>query len=83
MPVRFIDTLGSCLSTFGIVYGLICSFYSLLPHNVAPLLSTLLDETQQLLDRAEAFGAVPQESEYKTQLDLYERTFVLFVVALS
>jgi hypothetical protein len=76
MPVRSIDVLGSCLSIFGIIYGLLFS-YSLLPHNVVPLISALLEETKQLLDCAEALNVVPLESEYKTQLDLYGRAFVL------
>ena len=74
MQVCFVDILGSCLSIFGILYGLSCS---LPPHNVLPLISALLEETKQLLDRAEALNVVPLESEYKTQLDLCERTFVL------
>jgi len=77
LPVRFIDVLGSCLSIFGIIYGLLSSSSSLLPHNVVPLISALLKETKQLLDRAEGLNVIPLESEYKTQLDLYERAFVL------
>ena len=41
-----------------------------LPRNVAPRLSTLLDETQQLLRRAAEIGAVPPRSETKRQLHL-------------
>jgi hypothetical protein len=76
LPVRFIDVLGSCLSIFGIIYGLLSS-RSLLPHNVVPLISALLEEARQLLDRAEALNVIPLESEHETQLYLYERAFVL------
>jgi len=43
----------------------------LLPRNVAPHLSTLLDETLWLLHRAEEVGAVPLRSKYKHHFDLY------------
>jgi len=66
MPV--IDILSFCLSLLGI-YGPILFVLYLLPRNVAPRLSTLLDEAQQLLRRAEEVGAVLQQSEYKRQLD--------------
>jgi len=67
--MRFIDVLGLCLSVLGI-YGLILYLRYLLPYYVVPLLSALLNETQQLLDRAEALSAIPLESEYRTQLGL-------------
>ena len=65
----FIDILGFCLSLAGI-NGLILYFRYLLPCNAIPLLSTLLNETQQLLDRAEEIGTVPLQSESRTHLDL-------------
>jgi hypothetical protein len=77
MPVHFIDILGSCLCIFGIIHGVSSSFCSLLPHNVVPLISALIKETVQLLDRAEALNVIPLESEYKAQLDMCERSFVL------
>jgi hypothetical protein len=40
----------------------------LLPCNVTPRLSTLLDDTQQLLCHAEEAGAVSPQSEYKHRL---------------
>ena len=63
-----IDIIGFCLSVVGI-YGLILYLRYLLPRNAIPLLSTLLDETRQLLDRAEAISAVPPQSESRTRLD--------------
>lgn len=65
----FIDILGFCLSLVGI-NGLILYFCYLLPRNAIPLLSTLLNETQQLLDHAEEIGAVPPQSDSRTHLDL-------------
>ena len=51
------------------LYGPILFILYLLPCNFAPRVSALLDETQQLLHRAEEIGAVPLQSEYKRQLD--------------
>ena len=67
--MHLIDTLSFCISLLGI-YGLILYFRHLLPLHVVPLLSELLDETMQLLDRAEEIGAVPPQSECRTYLDL-------------
>jgi hypothetical protein len=66
--MRAIDILTLCLSVLGI-YGLILYVRYLLPRNAIPLLSALLNETRQLLDHAEAIGAVPAQSECKTLLD--------------
>ena len=74
--MRFIDVLGLCLSILGI-YGLILYLRYLLPHYVVPLLSALLNETQQLLDRAEALNAIPLESEYRTKLGLCALYYVM------
>ena len=63
-----IEILSFCLSVLGI-YGLILNFRYLLPRSVIPLLSALLNETQQLLDHAEVIGAVPPQSESRTLLD--------------
>ena len=79
MHVIDILTSSFCLSLLGI-YGLILLVHHLLPRKVAPLLSTLLDETQELLGRAEEIGAVPLQSEYKkVRLDRYEDLRVLLV----
>ena len=66
--MHFLDVFSFCLSLLGI-YGLILPFRYLLPRNIIPLLSLLLDETTQLLDSAEAIGAVPLQSECRTHLD--------------
>ena len=60
--MRLIDILSFSLSLLGI-YGPILLTRYLLPRSVAPFLFTLLDETQQLLARAEQTGAVPPQSE--------------------
>jgi hypothetical protein len=69
--MRAIDIISFCLSVLG-NYGPIFLIHYLFPRNVAPFLSTLLDETQKLLERAEEIGAVPPQSEYKLRLDWYE-----------
>ena len=51
------------------IYGPILLIRYLLPRKVAPLLSTLLYETQQLLGHAEEIRAVTPQSECKRQLD--------------
>jgi len=51
------------------IYGLILPFRYLLPRNTIPLLSLLLNKTTQRLDSAEAVGAVPSQSEFRTHLD--------------
>jgi len=66
MPV--IDILSFYISLLGICGPILLIRY-MLPRNVTPLLSTLLDETQQLLSRAEEISAVTPQSEYKCQLD--------------
>ena len=63
-----VDILSFCLSLLGI-YGPILFVLYLLPRNVAPRLSTLLDKTQQLLRRAEEIGAIPPQNDHKRQLD--------------
>jgi len=62
------DILSFCLSLLGI-YGLLLYLRYLLPRYAIPPLSTLLNESQQLLRDAEVIGAISPESEYKTQLD--------------
>ena len=63
-----IDVVSFCLSLLGI-YGPILFVLYLLPRNVTPRFSTILDETYQLLRRAEEVGAVLPQSKYKRQLD--------------
>ena len=66
--MHVIDILSFCLSLLGIYCPILFVLY-LLPRNVAPRLSVLLDDTWQLLRRAEEIGAVLPRSEYKCQLD--------------
>ena len=65
--MHVIDILSFCLSLLGI-YGPILFILYLLPRNVTPRLSTLLDDAQQLLRHAEGTGAVSPQSEYKHRL---------------
>ena len=66
-----LDALSLSLSVLGI-YGLVFSLRYLIPCYILPLLSARLNETQQLLNHAEAISAIPPESEHRTHLDLYE-----------
>jgi len=63
MPV--IDILSFLLG----VYCPILLIRYIFPRNITLRLCTLLDETRQLLGRAEEIGAVTPQSEYKSQLD--------------
>jgi hypothetical protein len=49
-------------------WALISKSRFLLPRNVIPHLAGLLNETQQLLDRAKAIGAIPDAEEMRTCL---------------
>jgi hypothetical protein len=69
--VLFIDTLNLCFSLLRI-RSLVLFSRSLLPRYVIPSLSSLLNETQQLLEHAEEIGAIPPENDYRALLDLCE-----------
>jgi hypothetical protein len=51
------------------INSLVLNFRYLLPRNAILLLAALLNETQQLLDRTEATGIIPLQSELRTQLN--------------
>jgi len=70
-----LDVLSLSLSLLGI-HGLILNIRYLLPRNVAPIVSVILDETRQLLGCAEEIGAVPPQNEYKRRLDCLTIQFV-------
>jgi len=69
--MALIDILGFCLSLLGI-YGLLLYLRHLLPRYAIPSLSTLLNETQQLLRHAEVISAISPENESQMQLYWYE-----------
>jgi len=74
----FIDVLSFCLSLLGI-YGLvlnILNLHYLLPCYIIPVLSALLTETRQLLDNAEAIGAIPSESEICMHFTLCDSVYI-------
>ena len=71
-----VDTLNFFISLLGI-YSIIIYPRHLLPRNVVPPLSTILDETHHLLGHVEAIGAIPLQSEYKRKLDGYEDLRIL------
>jgi len=74
--MSFIDTLNFCLSLFGL-YSLVLYLRYLLPCCKIPPLSTFLNETQQLLDHAEAIGAIPPDSEDRAHLSLLANQFAM------
>ena len=80
----FLGILSLCLSILGI-YGLVLYLRFLLPRNVVPYVAARLSEALEILDRAESIGAIPQASEYRTTLAMYEAvvTACLFVPKLT
>ena len=62
------------LSLLGI-YGRVLHIRSLLPHYIILSLSSLLNETQHLLERAEVIGAIGPE-RHRTQLESYDVVFL-------
>ena len=69
--MRFLDIFSFILSILG-TYGIALSVRFLLPRNVIRRVSTALNEGEILLNRAEATGAIPTASEYRTNLAMYE-----------
>lgn len=64
------ETISFTIVVGGIVIsGFRLYIYYLLPRSVVLRLDTLMDETQASLQRAEAAGAIPPQSEYKVRLD--------------
>ncbi|KAH8988977.1 hypothetical protein EDB86DRAFT_2944842, partial [Lactarius hatsudake] len=68
-----IDTLGFCISVFGLVIYLRC----LLPHNIIPTISSMLTDAEQSLALATTIGAVPEMSDYKVGLAVLARQLAL------
>jgi len=67
-PIPVIDIVSFYVSLLD-VHGPVPLVRYMRPRNVAPLLSTLLDETQQPLGRAEEINAVPPHREYKVRVE--------------
>jgi len=61
--MKFADTLGLSLSVLG-ASGLVWKSRFLLPRHLIPLVSARLDETEAILDHAEAHG-LPTANEYR------------------
>ncbi|KAH9068028.1 hypothetical protein EDB83DRAFT_2519147 [Lactarius deliciosus] len=64
-----VDTLGFCISVFGLVIYL----RFLLPHNIIPTISSMLTDAEQSLALAITIGAIPEMSDYKVGLAVLER----------
>jgi len=72
--MQILDIASFCLSVIG-TYGIVYSLRLLLPRNVVPHVSTALDEAMVLLESAEDTNALPNTSEYRTTLTMYEDVF--------
>ncbi|KAI9435740.1 hypothetical protein H4582DRAFT_2130350 [Lactarius indigo] len=59
--MSLVDTLGFCISVFGVVIYL----RFLLPHNIIPTISSMLTDAEQSLALAITIGAVPEMSDHK------------------
>jgi len=69
--MRFTDILSFCFSILGL-YGLVHYLRFLIPRNLLPYVSAVLTEAEDLLDRAESMGVIPQSNDYRSTLTLYE-----------
>ncbi|KAH9967484.1 hypothetical protein BC827DRAFT_1174499 [Russula dissimulans] len=73
-----IDYVGFCIKIIGIALGIALYIRdAVLPCNIIPPLSTLLDETKQLLHRAEVAGAISPQSDHRSELDQLMDQFVM------
>jgi hypothetical protein len=72
--MQFLNIVSFCLSVIG-TYGIVYSLRLLLPRNVIAHVSTALDESMILLDRAEDINALPNTNEYRAILTMYEYVF--------
>jgi len=73
-----IDYVGFCIKILGIALGLVLYLRdAVLPCNIIPPLSALLDETKQLLHRAEVASAISPQSEHRTELDQSVNQFAM------
>ncbi|KAH8988365.1 hypothetical protein EDB92DRAFT_1872227, partial [Lactarius akahatsu] len=68
-----VDTLGFCISVFGLVIYL----QFLLPHNTIPTISSMLVDAEQSLALAMTIGAIPEMSDYKVGLVVLSRQLAL------
>jgi hypothetical protein len=71
-----LDVLSLTLSFLGI-YGLIFPIRYLIPCFFIPCLLAHSNATRNLLDQAEAIDAIPPESQYRKQLDMYDEYLML------
>jgi hypothetical protein len=69
--MQSLDILSFVLSVLG-TYGVVLSVRLLLPRDVIRGVSTALNEAEVLLNRAEATSAIPNTSEYRANLAMYE-----------
>lgn len=69
--MQFLNIASFCLSVIG-TYGIVYSLRLLLPRNVIPHVSVALDEATLLLESAEDVNALPNTSEYRATLTMYE-----------
>jgi hypothetical protein len=69
--MRFTDIISFCFSILGL-YGLVYYLRFLIPRNLLPYVSAVLTEAEDLLDRAESIGVIPQPNGYRSTLTLYE-----------
>ena len=72
--MQLLDIASFCLSVIG-TYGIVYSLRLLLPRNVIPHVSAALDEATLLLESAEDANALPNTSEYRATLTMYEDVF--------
>ena len=68
--MRSTDILSFCFSILGL-YGFVYYLRFLIPRNVIPYVSAVLNEAEYLLDRAESTGVIPRPNDHRSALTLY------------
>ena len=66
----FIEFFSICIAVLA-VYGIVTCIRCLLPRNIIPTVSTLLNDAKQCVTSAETTGAIPGMSEYRASLETY------------
>lgn len=65
-----IGIFGICIAVLA-VYGIVICFRFLLPRDIIPNVSTLLNDARQCLTSAETMGAIPAASNHRESLEVY------------
>ncbi|KAH9955037.1 hypothetical protein BC827DRAFT_912279 [Russula dissimulans] len=77
-----LDVIQLSLVVLG-AYRLVVLLRYVLPRDVVPHVSTAMNETQSLLDKAEAVNAIPKDNEHKKDLTMYTVFRYVGIISLT